>query len=44
MADQPEDRRSIQVFGYLRASQEERVSEERMNDMAARIQRILLEK
>lgn len=42
MADQPEDRRSTQVFGYLGVSQEERVSEEQMNDIAAQIRRILL--
>jgi len=42
MADQPEDRRSTEVFAYLGVSQDERVGEEQMNDLAARIQRLLL--
>lgn len=42
MADQPEDRRSTKVFAYLNVAEEERVSEERMNELAARIQPLLL--
>ena len=42
MADQPEDRHSTKIFGYLGVSQEECVSEEQMNEIAAEIQRILL--
>lgn len=42
MADQPEDRRSTEIFAYLGVPQEERVSEEQMNDLAVRIQRLLL--
>lgn len=42
MADQPEDRRSVRVFGYLGVPEEERVSEDRMNEIAARVQSILL--
>lgn len=42
MADQPEDHRSMQVFRYLGVSDEERVSEARMNELAAQIQRSLL--
>ena len=37
MADQPEERRSTQIFGYLGVSEEERVSEERMNEIAQRV-------
>lgn len=42
MADQPEERRSIMVFGYLGVPEEERVSEETMNQIAAQVQRVLL--
>jgi diadenosine tetraphosphate (Ap4A) HIT family hydrolase len=41
MADQPEDRRSTKVFAYLGVSEAERVSEERMNEIAAKIQHLL---
>ena len=41
MADQPEDHRSIKVFAYLGVSEAERVSEERMNELAAKIQPLL---
>jgi diadenosine tetraphosphate (Ap4A) HIT family hydrolase len=37
MADQPEDRRSTKIFGYLGVPEEERVSEARMNDIAAQV-------
>jgi diadenosine tetraphosphate (Ap4A) HIT family hydrolase len=37
MADQPAERRSTQVFGYLGVPEEERVSEETMNRIAAQI-------
>jgi len=42
MANQPEDRRSTKIFGYLGVSEEERVSEDRMNEIATKIQAILL--
>lgn len=41
MAEQPEERRSTRVFGYLGVPEEERVSEEVMNDIAIQIQRVL---
>ena len=41
MADQPEDRRSTKIFGYLGVSEEERVSEATMNDIAAHVGRHL---
>ena len=44
MADQPEDRRSTQVFAYLGVPQEEIVSEDQMNAIALKIQRVLLAK
>ena len=42
MANQPENRRGAQIFGYLGVSEEERVSEEAMNEIAAKVQKILL--
>jgi hypothetical protein len=42
MADQPEDRRSTKVLEYLGVPAEESVSEEHMNAIAGKIQRILL--
>ncbi len=41
MADQPEDRRSTKIFGYLGVPEDERVSEAAMNDIAAQIRRHL---
>ena len=41
MADQPEERRSGKVFGYLNVSPGERVSEEAMVDLALRVRSIL---
>jgi diadenosine tetraphosphate (Ap4A) HIT family hydrolase len=41
MADQPEDRRSTQIFAYLGVSDAERVSEARMNEIAVKIQPFL---
>jgi diadenosine tetraphosphate (Ap4A) HIT family hydrolase len=41
MADQPEDRHSTQIFGYLNVSEEERVSEEVMNAIAVKVREIL---
>ncbi|MCL4803482.1 MAG: HIT domain-containing protein [Anaerolineae bacterium] len=35
MADQPDDRRGPRVFGYLGVPEDERVSEEKMNEIAA---------
>jgi diadenosine tetraphosphate (Ap4A) HIT family hydrolase len=42
MADQPEERRSIMVFTCIGVPEEERVSEETMNQIAAQVQRVLL--
>ena len=42
MENQPEDRRSVRIFEYLNVPEEERVSEEGMNDISAKIQSILL--
>jgi diadenosine tetraphosphate (Ap4A) HIT family hydrolase len=42
MADMPEDRRSTKVFGYLGVPDEERVSEARMNEIAAQVRRFLV--
>ena len=42
MADQPEDHTGPNVFRYLGAADEERVGEERMNELAAQLRRILL--
>lgn len=41
MADQPDDRRSTKIFGYLGVPEEERVAEERMNEIAWRTRAIL---
>ena len=41
MANQPDDRRSTKIFGYLGVSEEERVAEERMNEIAWRTRAIL---
>jgi len=41
MADQPEDRSGMRVFGYLGVPEEERVSEEAMNVLAAKARAIL---
>ncbi|MBC7878658.1 MAG: HIT family protein [Anaerolineales bacterium] len=42
MADQPENRRGTNVFEYSGVSEEERVSEETMNEIAMKVQKILL--
>lgn len=42
MANQPANRRSVQIFGYLGVSPEERVSEDQMNEICARIRNDLL--
>ena len=42
MANQPENRRGTGVFEYSGASEEERVSEQTMNEIAAKVQKILL--
>ncbi len=42
MADQPDDHRGPNIFRYLGATDEERVTEERMNELAAQIRPILL--
>lgn len=41
MADQPEERRSTKIFGYLGVPEQERVSEATMNDIAAQVRRII---
>ena len=42
MAGQPEDHRGPYVFRYLGVTEEERVTEARMNELAAQIREILL--
>lgn len=42
MADQPEDRRSTKIFGYLGVPEEERVSEGTMNLIALKVRESLL--
>ncbi len=42
LVDQPKDRRGTQIFGYLGVPAEERVTEEKMTQLAAQIQRVLL--
>jgi diadenosine tetraphosphate (Ap4A) HIT family hydrolase len=42
MADLPEERRSTKIFGYLGVAEEERVSEETMNEIAVKVQKFLL--
>ena len=42
MANQPENRRGTNVFGYSGVSEGERVSEEIMNEIAVKVQDILL--
>jgi diadenosine tetraphosphate (Ap4A) HIT family hydrolase len=42
MADQPEDRRGPNIFRYLGVADEERVTEARMNELAAQVRQILL--
>ena len=42
MADQPEDRRSTKIFGYLGVPEGERLTEQAMSDMAVKIQQALL--
>ncbi len=41
MADQPENRRSTRIFGYLGVPEEERVSQAAMNEVAQKIQAVL---
>ena len=41
LADQPDDRRGPRVFAYLGVPDEVRVSEERMNAIAAEVRRLL---
>ncbi len=41
MADQPEDRKSVNIFKYLRVPEEEMVSEDLMNSIAAKVRTIL---
>lgn len=42
MADQPEDHRGPNVFRYLGVAAEEKVTEARMNELAAHVREILL--
>jgi diadenosine tetraphosphate (Ap4A) HIT family hydrolase len=41
MADQPEERNGIHIFGYLGATENERVPEEIMNQVALKVRAIL---
>jgi diadenosine tetraphosphate (Ap4A) HIT family hydrolase len=41
MADQPEERRAANIFGYLNVSEDERVNEERMNEIAMQVRLFL---
>ena len=41
MTDQPEERRSTKIFGYLGAPEEERVTEERMNEIAVHLRQMM---
>jgi diadenosine tetraphosphate (Ap4A) HIT family hydrolase len=42
MADQPEDRRSTKIFGYLGVPEEERVTDATMNMVALKVREMLL--
>ncbi len=42
MADLPEDRRSTKIFEYLGVPEEDRVGEDRMNELSAQVRRVLL--
>ena len=42
MADQPEDHRGPHVFRYLGVTEEDRVGEARMNELAAQVRSLLL--
>lgn len=42
MADQPDNRRSTQIFGYLNVPEEERVSPEVMNAIAVKVRKFLI--
>ena len=42
MENQPEDRRSVKIFKYLSVPEEERVTEETMNEISAKVQSVLL--
>src|SRR5262249_42298333 len=41
MANQPAERRGPQVFGYLGVPEEQRVGEDVMNEIAAKVRRVL---
>jgi diadenosine tetraphosphate (Ap4A) HIT family hydrolase len=41
MVDQPADRRGTEIFKYLNVPETERVTEEQMNELALKIQKIL---
>lgn len=41
MVDQPAERRSVKIFGYLGVPEEERVSEEAMNQIAVQVRRLM---
>ena len=43
MSDQPADRRAMGIFAYLGVSEEERVSEVQMNEIAQQVRDILLQ-
>jgi len=41
MADQPEEFRSLGIFGYLGATEEDRIGEEEMNELALQVRNFL---
>lgn len=42
MSEQPEDKKGTNIFGYLGVPEDQRVSEDAMNEVAARIRHFLL--
>jgi diadenosine tetraphosphate (Ap4A) HIT family hydrolase len=42
MANQPQDRHSTKIFGYLNVPPEERIGQEDMNAIAVKVRKILL--
>jgi diadenosine tetraphosphate (Ap4A) HIT family hydrolase len=42
MSDQPEDRKSTKIFGYMGVPPGERVGEDEMNEISAKVREILL--
>jgi len=42
MGDQPEDRKSTKIFGYLGVPPEQRVGDDEMNEISAKVRELLL--